>query len=256
MTIEVFNRVEKKFMMNNVQYSQLKPVLNKELMVDENMIDNTHYTIQNIYYDTDDDYLIKHSLSKPVFKEKLRIRAYGKVNLESFVYIELKKKMNGVVNKRRSKIKLCEAYVFINSKTLPKIQPYHNEQVLKEILQFILKYDVRPKTYIAYDRMAYKLGTFRVTIDRNIRTRQDHLRLEYDDIGLPLLEEGVMILEAKSSLGLPMWFVDILSQMKLYKTSFSKYGKDYIRRNRDIKEKGVYSCLNPYLVIQQQQPLQ
>ena len=35
------------------------------------------YTICNIYYDTPDWRLIRTSLEKPVYKEKLRVRSYG-----------------------------------------------------------------------------------------------------------------------------------------------------------------------------------
>lgn len=242
MAIEVFNRVEKKFVITQKQFKNLKESFDKEMKSDEYIKDKNSYAIQNLYYDTIDDYLIKYSLSKPMFKEKLRIRAYGKVTLESFVFIELKKKINGVVNKRRSKIKLCEAYLFIHSKELPKIVEYHNVKVLKEIQQFIMRYEVIPKTYISYDRLAYKAGDFRVTVDSNIHTRNDNLRLEYKKSGIELLEEGYLLLEAKSSLGLPIWFVKELSKEKIYKTSFSKYGKDYLRRNRNLSEKGIYSC--------------
>lgn len=253
MKIEVFNRVEQKFMLTLNQFDQLILYIKKEMELDEYIKEKKFYSIQNLYFDTSSDYLIKHSLSKPVFKEKLRIRAYGKVNLESYVYIELKKKMNGVVNKRRSQIKLCEAYKFIRTKKLPEIKGYHNKQVLKEIQQFLNRYNVKASTYISYDRIAYKKDDFRVTVDYNIRTRKDALRLEYIDNGLNLLEEDLLLLEAKSTLGLPLWFVSILSELKIYKTSFSKYGKDYIRRNSNLKEKGVYQCLNPYSAIQQEQ---
>jgi hypothetical protein len=225
MKIEVFNRIEQKFMLTLDQFDCLIPHIKKEMDLDEYIKEKKFYSIQNLYFDTESDYLIKYSLSKPVFKEKLRIRAYGKVNLESYVYIELKKKMDGVVNKRRSQIRLCEAYKFISTKELPEIKEYHNEQVLKEIQQFLNRYSVKASTYIAYDRIAYKKDNFRVTVDYNIRTRKDALRLEYIDNGLNLLEEDIFLLEAKSTLGLPLWFVNTLSELKIYKTFFRNMEK-------------------------------
>lgn len=255
MNVEIFNRVENKFLLDEKQYQNLMKHLITNMTIDDHLKDRTFYTINNIYYDTDDDYLIKHSLSKPNFKEKLRIRAYGKVTLESMVYIELKKKLNGVVYKRRSAIRLCDAYHFIHTKTMPKHQSYHNTMVLKEIYHFINRYPIKASTFIAYDRIAFKQGSLRLTVDYHIRTRKDQLRLEYGDDGLSLLEPGHFILETKSQLGLPMWLTSVLSKEKIYKTSFSKYGKDYIRRSKEIKEKGVRPCLNLYLAIPQQQPL-
>lgn len=254
MAIEVFNRVEKKFVLNNDQYESIKPVISNMMAYDEHSKE-TSYLIQNIYYDTDDQFLIKHSLSSPAFKEKLRIRAYGKVNFESYVYIELKKKINGVVNKRRSTIKLSEAYKFIHTKELPDFQDYHNRLVLKEIQQFLYRYNLKPSTYISYERYAFKKDEFRVTLDQNIMTRNYDLRLEYGPYGEELLEKKHYLLEAKSNLGLPLWFTELLSKSKLYKTSFSKYGKDYLRRTRAFEEKGVRGCLKQSLTIHQKQQL-
>lgn len=256
MANEIFNRVEKKFLLNSKQSKGLLNAIDNHMEKDEHLIDKAFYTITNLYYDTEDDYLIKHSLSKPVFKEKLRLRAYGKVNLESMVFIELKKKINGVVHKRRSLIKLCDAYYFINSKERPQEESYHNTLVLREIEQFLKRYPVKASTFIAYDRVAYKADELRVTLDYKIRTRKDQLRLEYGDHGDLLLESDYTLLETKSSLGLPLWLTHTLSEEKIYKTSFSKYGKDFVRRSRDIHEKGVLICSNLSLAIPQQQILQ
>lgn len=252
MAIEVFNRVEKKFLITKHQYELLKLYLDGYMEIDDYLKDKDTYSINNIYYDTEDEYLIKYSLSKPYFKEKLRIRGYGKVNLESMVYIELKKKIHGIVNKRRSKIRLCEAYKFIATGEMPDEKEYHNTLVLKEIAQFLKRYSLRANTAISYDRIAYRSGDFRVTIDKNIRSRKDNLRLEYGAYGLPLLDEGYMLLEAKAMGGFPIWFVEALSRLKIYQTSFSKYGKDFVRRHYNINERGVVPCLNPYSVIQPQ----
>ncbi len=251
MAREIFNRVENKFLMTHDKYIILNETLKSQMALDIHA-KNQCPTISNIYYDTKDDYLIKHSLSKPEFKEKLRIRAYGNVTINSMVFIELKKKNNGVVNKRRSKILLCDAYKMIKTKKLPNIEAYHNELVLREILFFLERFDLKASTMIAYDRRAYMNNGFRVTVDNNIRTRKNDLRLESGSYGDKLLEEKFVLLEAKSLGSFPTWFVSLLSELKIYKTSFSKYGKDYIRRNKIMKEKGVAQlCLTQYLATHQ-----
>lgn len=255
MVIEVFNRTEYKFMMTSKQHSLLEQTIKRQMRADDT-VDTPCYSISNIYYDTNDHYLIKHSLSSPVFKEKLRIRAYGNVTLDSIVFIELKKKYKGIVNKRRSKIRLKDAYRLLETKILPKIEPYHNELVLREIQFFLTRYSLKASTMISYDRCAYKTDDFRVTIDQNIRTRTHDLRLEHGRYGDKLLEEGVFLLEAKSSNAMPLWFVKELSQLRIYKSSFSKYGKDYIRRNRPIGEREVEQlCLTQSLATQQKHQL-
>lgn len=250
MSKDVFNRIEKKYLLSQEEYKSLMPKI-KEYMTCE---EHDQYLIQNIYYDTSDDYLTKHSLSKPYFKEKLRLRAYGQVNLESFVFIELKKKVGGVVNKRRSVIKLLEAYTFIHTMVLPEEKPYHNTLVLKEIQQFLLRYPLEARTYVAYRRSAFKADNLRVTFDHNIITRQDDLRLEYGPRGDQLLKKSYYLMEAKTNQGLPMWLVNGLSRNNIYKRSFSKVGKDYLRRHRNIEERGLI-CLNPSLVTHQAKQL-
>lgn len=253
MAIEIFNRIENKFLIDYKQHKAIEKTLRDGMIKDDASKDGA-YLIQNIYYDTEDQYLIKYSLSKPVFKEKLRVRAYGLVTMESMVFIELKKKYNGVVNKRRSLIKLCDAYKFLNTKDLPSQETYHNHMVLKEIQQFLFKYDMKPSLYIAYQRDAFKRNDLRVTLDHHIVTRKDDLRLEYGPKGDLLLMPHMYLMEIKSQFGMPIWLTKKLSKEKIYKTSFSKAGKDFIRRERAIEERGI-KCLKQSLLIRQKQPL-
>ena len=105
MTQEIFKRYEKKYMLTQKQYDALMPAL-------ERQIDTYHYgeyTISNIYFDTPDFQLVRQSIEKPEYKEKLRLRAYGKATDTSVVYAELKKKFDGVVYKRRIPVPLCQA---------------------------------------------------------------------------------------------------------------------------------------------------
>lgn len=81
------------------------------MTLDPYNIDRKPYTITNLYYDTPDDYLIRAPLSDPVYKEKLRLRAYGVPEKNSKVFLEIKKKYDGLVNKRRTALGLDEAYV-------------------------------------------------------------------------------------------------------------------------------------------------
>ena len=112
MAIEVFNRYEHKYILNEQTYARLQDALEQHMTLDPYNIDRKPYTITNLYYDTPDDYLIRASLSDPVYKEKLRLRAYGVPEKNSKVFLEIKKKYDGLVNKRRTALGLDEAYVF------------------------------------------------------------------------------------------------------------------------------------------------
>ena len=233
MAIEVFNRHEKKYMIDVDTFSKIQMRLADYMELDAYNKNNAYYTIANLYYDTADDDLIRHSISKPVFKEKLRMRGYGTPSLDSKVYIEIKKKVNGIVNKRRSSMKLKEAYAFLQSGIASTYQPYMNQQVLGEIESFLTQYQLKPAVYIAYDRMAY-FGKgnrdLRMSFDFNIRSRRSELMLEAGDHGQLLLEKEKVLMEIKTGNSMPLWLVRILSEYKVYPSSFSKYGTEYIQR--------------------------
>ncbi len=230
MAIEVFNRYEHKYILNEQTYARLQDALEQHMTLDPYNIDRKPYTITNLYYDTPDDYLICASLSDPVYKEKLRLRAYGVPEKDSKVFLEIKKKYDGLVNKRRTALSLDEAYVFADTGIRPEKKAYMNAQVVREIAYFLEHRRVSPKLYIAYDRVAYfEKGNddLRISFDRNIRTRRNELRLESGDYGEKLLADGYVLVEVKTSLAKPLWLCQLLSALEIRRQSFSKYGTEF-----------------------------
>ncbi len=184
-------------------------------------------TIRNIYFDTDTFRLIRRSLEKPVYKEKLRIRSYQAVRSSDPVFVELKKKYKDVVYKRRlvlSEAKAMESFLC----GIPL--PVHS-QIADEINYFREYYQpLHPTVFLSYEREAFYAldgGDFRVTFDENILCRENDLSLASEIYGTPLLDEGKALMEIKTSGGIPVWMSRLLAQQKIYKTSFSKYGAAY-----------------------------
>jgi len=257
--IEVFNRYEIKFMMDSDTCQKVQQQLVEYMELDEYCKNNPFYTICNIYYDTDDNHLIRHSLSKPKYKEKLRLRGYGVPKLEDKVYLEIKKKVNKLVNKRRTKLVLGEAYGFANTGVKPELKNYMNKQVIKEIDYIIKLYNPKPKLYLAYDRRAYfgiNNRDLRVTFDTNIRSRREDLRLEAGDYGEKLLpDDDLWLMEVKAEKTIPIWLARLLSEYKLFKTSFSKYGTEYKKRiGENLLEGGSSQWRSQFSVPQSTRP--
>jgi len=223
---DVFNRVEKKYILNKTQFNKIKNIIYKNIKLDP--YHTKEYTISSIYLDTDNFDLIRKSMEKPIYKEKVRLRSYGVPNLSDEVFLEIKKKYNGYGNKRRIKIKLKEAYEFINGKI--KI----NSQIGKELDYTIKRNVLKPKIYIAYDRIAFQEKEFRITLDYNIRYRIEDIELEKGDSG-NLLGKDLYIMEAKALNAYPKWFIKLLSQEKIYPKSFSKYGNIYKKLKQERK---------------------
>ena len=219
----VFTRCELKYILTSEQREAVLTAMDPHMIPDE----FCHSTVRNIYFDTDNYRLIRRSIEKPVYKEKLRLRSYSRANRHSGVFIELKKKYKGIVYKRR--MTLCEGDA---TDWLEGKMPCRSDsQIAREIDYFRSYYaPLRPVCFLSYHRVAYTArdGTpFRVTFDDRILARTDDLSLESEVYGTPLLEEGKVLMELKCTGGIPLWMVEILSRHKLRKTSFSKYGTAY-----------------------------
>lgn len=218
----VFERYEKKYMLNEQQYNALCPMLDGYMETD-------HYglhTICNIYYDTPHYDLIRASIEKPPYKEKLRLRSYGIPKDDSTVFLELKKKYNGVVYKRRVPLTLSAAENYLAK----GIRPPKDHQILHEIDWFLRQYDVSPKAFIAYDRIAL-FGTedpnLRITFDNRIRWRDSVLDLSKGDWGNLLLPSGQILMEIKIPGTMPYWLAEMLTELEIFPYVFSKYGTCY-----------------------------
>lgn len=218
----VFKRVEKKYVVNKEQKEFLLKILDDYIREDK----YGKSTICNIYFDNEQDELINTSLEKPTYKEKVRLRSYGIPNLDSKVFLEIKKKFKGVVGKRRIVITLKEFYKYLEKGIFPDC----DKQIMREIDYCFKRYKLEPKLFLAYDREAYYFkddDNFRITFDYNIRSRTNDLRLELGDSGRLLLDEEVYVMEIKTLGALPLWFTKILNENKIFPTSFSKYGRIY-----------------------------
>jgi hypothetical protein len=230
--IEIFNRYENKYVLDTEKSAQIQERLLPRMRPDGYNGQGECYSVSNLYYDTVDSSLIRTALSKPGYREKLRLRSYGAPSRDSPVYVEIKKKCRGLVNKRRSGLKLDEAYAFLESGKLPPPQPYMNVQVLREIASMLERSVLRPVLCISYKRRAYfgvEDPDLRVSFDAQIKTRREDLRLEAGNFGEQLLDEDCRIMEIKVKRSIPLWLCRLLSEYRIYPVSFSKYGTEYTR---------------------------
>ena len=230
MAIEIFNRYEHKYLLDKQTYEKVITIIESHMELDAYNEGHKPYTIANIYYDTGDDYLIRHSLESPVYKEKLRLRSYGVPGMTSKVFLEIKKKYKGLVNKRRTMIELDEAYDFVKTGEEPEAREYMNKQVMDEINYFLHVYDLKPKVYLAYDRIAYfekDNPDLRISFDKNIRSRRYDVHLEDGDYGKKLLDDDMYLMEIKTARAKPLWLTHMLTEFDIKRVKFSKYGTEF-----------------------------
>ena len=220
---KVFKRSEIKYIVTQKQYRQLMALIEDKTRPDEYGTS----LICNLYLDTPDFLLIRRSIEKPLYKEKLRVRSYGVANAQSVVYLELKKKFKGVVYKRRVGLKNCALDAFLSGKG------DGNDQVEKEIRYSLEFYkDIAPRMFISYERQAFygkNDENFRITLDTNIVWRDFDLTLDKGVYGNKLMESDTYLMEIKTDTAIPIWLSAFLSENKIFKQSFSKYGTAYTR---------------------------
>ena len=220
-----FKRYELKYLLNKKEKEEILLAMKPHMKLD----DYGRTVIRNIYFDTENFRLIRRSLEKPVYKEKLRIRSYKPVQITDPVFVEIKKKYKSVVNKRR--LLLPEKTVMESFRTgepLPVCSQIGDE------IQYFREYykNLQPSVFLSYEREAfYSLdgSDFRVTFDENILYRRNDISLGSEIYGHPLLGKQQTLMEIKTSGGIPLWMSETLTKHHLYKTSFSKYGSAYQR---------------------------
>lgn len=242
----VFNRYENKYLMTKDVYEELRRRLEPYMQVDQYGLT----TICNIYYDTPDNLLVRRSNEGPVYKEKLRLRSYGVPTMDSISFLEIKKKYQGLVNKRRVTMPLHEAYDYVERGIRPSGErSASEEQILREIDYFLQRYPLQRGMYLSYERIAMfakEDPAYRVTFDTNITGRRENMGLENGSYGVKLLPEGYYLMETKVLAATPLWFTQILSDMKIYRTKFSKYGNLYRQEHGfyDAEKKMIHRLEN------------
>lgn len=231
MAISTFKRYEKKYLITKEKLDKILPTLLEYMDLDEYCIGGNEYRIYSIYYDTDNHDVIRQNSSKPVYKEKMRLRSYyDKKDPEDKIFMEIKKKSEGQGNKRRIKLKIKEVEPFVNEGILPETNDYLSAQVAKELDYYLRRNKVHPALYVQYDRLALfgkEDKNFRMTFDRNVRVRRHNFVFGESDEDELLLPNGEYIMEIKILGAMPLWLTHLLSENELYSHGFSKYGNKY-----------------------------
>lgn len=218
----VFKRKEVKYLLTEAQLASLRPALEAHMEPDA----FSHSSISNLYYDTPDYRMIRRSLEKPSYKEKLRLRSYGVPNDQTPVFPEIKKKAQGIVYKRRVSMPYGDALRYLSRR-----QPGGDGQIFQELNWMLTSYgSLAPRIFLSYERDSWKGqedSSLRLTLDREILWRTEALDLRRGAWGTPLLEPGQVLMEIKISNAAPLWLAEALSENGIFPVSFSKCGRAF-----------------------------
>ncbi len=227
----LFQRYEKKYLLTEAQYRQVLEAIR------EKMVPYAHarYSIKNIYFDTEDYDLIRTSVDGADYKEKLRLRAYGTWdrNKNDRVFLEIKKKYDGIVYKRRIGMSFLDAMFYVFSGERPEGL---TDLETSEFDFFLKRHHIVNRTFLTYDREAYAAddgGVLRITFDTNIRYQTSGFSFDEKQASEQVPVMGVLM-EIKNPMSMPLWVAQMLSKYQIRPYSFSKYGAVY--RNNILKE--------------------
>ena len=227
--VYTFRRYEKKYFVTKKQADELLKKIGNRMIPDK----HGETVICNLYYDTKDYLLIRRSLDKPIYKEKLRVRCYGIPNENSVAFIEIKKKFCKVVYKRRLDTTYQKAINYLKTGDLDI-----NCQIKNELDWFLKSYnELNPSTAVFYTRNAFfdsQNPELRITVDKNIRWRKTDLDLTLGDYGEPIIDDDHRLIEIKIPGTMPVWLAHELSELKIFPNSFSKYGKAFFSYIKEL----------------------
>lgn len=195
----IFKRYEYKYLLTADQKKDLQAYMETYMKPDT----FGRNTICNLYFDTPDYLLIRRSIEGKVYKEKIRLRTYGRAQHDSEAFIELKKKYKKVVYKRRVRTEYADAVRYLCQGE----DSIEHSQIRRELDYAMQMYQgIRPAVYLSYEREAFygrDDHELRITFDQNILWRTTQLDLSAPVYGRPLLEKNQALMEIKVGQGGP-----------------------------------------------------
>lgn len=239
-----FERKEVKYRLNAMQVRAIKQALSAHMAPDE----YGQTSITSVYYDTPNRDMISRSLEKPAYKEKLRLRTYGPRNASAPVFVELKKKHEGIVYKRRIAAsepaarllmvgvpyeRAISRYPLVDEALEAESHSAKSLQIAEEIAACVRRNSpVLPSMAILVERVAWaplldargaEAEGVRITFDERIRYR-DLFAPAGKRASVPLLAAGEAIMEVKVPGAYPLWLQGPLAEWGGRPAMFSKYG--------------------------------
>jgi len=219
-----FSRYEEKYLLDEKQYDAILAFL-PEITVPDAF---AQYRVNNIYYDTCSYDIIRRSIEKPMYKEKLRLRYYGDsldvIPDERVVFLELKKKFNGIVYKRRIMLQKSDAERVLREADVSFVDGEF-AQVTQEIRHFLSSVsDIENRVAISYKRTALtgkNQADLRITFDTDVALRSGQEQCN-------LMQDNLMLMEIKTATAMPLTLARFLSRQGIFPAGYSKYKTAYI----------------------------
>lgn len=223
-----------------LEYKYLIPVdkldsFRRELLpfvnLDDKHNDGNEYIVRSIYFDTHDLRFYREKVEGYKIRKKLRIRGYNFVENANPVFLEIKRKNDGYINKNRAPLEYQNLDEFLESASINDfiIKDSNGELHKRDAEKFLYhlrKNSLKPIVLIVYDREAFfsKFDeSLRITFDKNLRYKIYPSLENLFSEDLQVLHKNNFILEVKFSEGFPNWLSNLINKYQLSRKSLSKY---------------------------------
>ena len=196
------------------------------------------YTIDSLYFDSNDFILYRLTEEDAAIRSKVRVRSYlSPAGRSDKVKLEVKFKRGPIVTKTSASVpnELWPQWL-TDPASAPRMRDTESQDAFDKFAMEVLRYRVYPRLMVRYQRAAFfsRLEDYvRITFDRQIKA-QPHQRLDFGvdernwfdiDMARDAGQDSAVIMECKFQQAPPRWLVDVLRRHGLGQASFSKYGQ-------------------------------
>ncbi|HUF60466.1 MAG TPA: polyphosphate polymerase domain-containing protein [Verrucomicrobiales bacterium] len=241
---QIIERFEQKYIVHPRLVPEMRAFIKPFCIPDPNgKGEFPEYMVTTLQLDTPSMDLALAKERKTLTRFKLRIRTYG-TRPEHPVFFELKRKVNNVIIKSRTKMTLGQyysgpypGYIVTHPKEAPLLNTPRDNNNFMEYCRMVRTLNARPKMLIRYIRESYFGANddyARVTFDRRIcyrPTRRWELPVEDDGkLWRPMDTQTALnrpfagyIFELKAMRDAPKWMLEAVERFNLQTTGFCKY---------------------------------
>ncbi len=240
---QIIERYEKKYLIHVRLMPQIRKWLEAFCIPDPNAKgDVPEYITTTMQLDTPMMHLAMAGERKLPNRFKMRIRTYGTdSNPKNAIFVELKRRVNGMVIKSRSRLSraIWHPRIITNPETAPMLKSAKDNSNFMDFCRLAKTIGARPKMLIRYIRESYFSANddyARVTFDRRVSYRpHNSWMLPGEEVAdwkywRPIdTQSGFMIdypayiLELKAMRDSPTWMLELAERFNLDPVGFCKY---------------------------------
>ncbi len=217
-----FRRFEVKYLIPENYADKIIPSVLENMEWDTYAQKKEYYKCYSLYTDGINLNSYNAVVNGDLFRKKLRFRFYDKN--ANYGFLEIKRKKHGVIIKDREQLSINDFKIFLKDPLSLKLQNW-DKDFTEEAIAWHWENKLESKLWVICKRKPFihSLDSqFRVTFDYDLIFSEIG-NDGYSSINKQKKYEKKVIMEAKFTEKMPLWFKNIIDIYKLESSGFSKY---------------------------------